>query len=83
MVLCSLLHNTARIQADHAAKISDRLGFLHAATVIEDIDKPGCRLYRLKGDLKGFWVINISGNWRIVFQFEDGDAYVVNYEDYH
>lgn len=64
-------------------KISDRLAFLNAATVVEDINKPGYRLRRLKGDLKGFWAIDVSGNWRIVFKFEDGDAYVVNYEDYH
>lgn len=75
--------NTAGIQADHATKISDRLAFLNAATVIEDINKPGYRLHRLKGDLKEFWAIDVSGNWRIVFKFEDGDAYVVNYEDYH
>lgn len=75
--------STAGIQAAHAVKISDRLAFLHAATSIDDIDKPGYRLHALKGKLKGHWAINVSGNWRIVFKFEDGDAYVVNYEDYH
>lgn len=75
--------NTAGIQAAHAIKISDRLAFLHAATNIDDIDKPGYRLHELKGRLKGHWSIDVSGNWRIVFKFEDGDAYVVNYEDYH
>lgn len=67
----------------HATKISDRLAFLHAATSIDDIDKPGYRLHELKGKLKGYWAIDVSGNWRIVFKFEDGDVYVVNYEDYH
>ena len=52
------------------------------ATMIEDMDKPGYRLHALKGKLKGHWAIDISGNWRIVFKFENGDAYVVNYEDY-
>ena len=50
---------------------------------IEDMDIPGYRLHELKGKLKDHWAIDVSKNWRIVFRFEDGDAYVVNYEDYH
>ena len=71
------------IQTAHATKITDRLAFLHAAQSIDDIDKPGYRLHALKGSLKDHWAISVSGNWRIVFKFEDGDAYIVNYEDYH
>lgn len=37
----------------------------------------------LKGSRKSLWAITISGNWRMVFEFRDGHAYVVNYEDYH
>ena len=73
----------AGIQAEHAEKLADRLAFLHAATCVEDMDKPGYRLHTLDGNLKGKWAINVSGNWRIVFEFIDGDAYIVNYEDYH
>ena len=73
----------AGINAAHATKISDRLAFLHAAITIEDMDKPGYRLHSLKGRLKGHWAVDVFGNWRIVFKYEDGDAYVVNYEDYH
>jgi len=47
------------------------------------MDKPGYRLHALEGNLKCQWAINVSGNWRIVFEFIDGDAYIVNYEDYH
>ena len=75
--------NTAGIQAAHGARIRDRLTFLHTATCIEDMDLPGYRLHELKGKLAGHWAIDISGNWRISFKFERGDAYVVNYEDYH
>ena len=75
--------STSGIQANHARKIADQLAFLHAAQNIDDIDKPGYQLHELKGKLKGHWSINVSGNWRIVFRFIDGDAYVVNYEDYH
>ena len=44
--------------------------------------QPGYRLHPLKGDLKGRWSISISGNWRITFRFEDGDAYDVDLTDY-
>lgn len=71
------------IQAKHACKIADQLAFLHAAQTIDDIDKPGYKLHGLKGKLKDRWAISVSGNWRIVFIFKDGDAHIVNYEDYH
>jgi proteic killer suppression protein len=75
--------NTAGIQAAHATRISDRLAFLNAAQTPDDMNKPGFRLHLLKGDREGLWAINVSGNWRIVFRFENGNAYIVNYEDYH
>ena len=75
--------DTSDIQAVHGTKIRDRLAFLHSAITIEDMDIPGYRLHELKGKLKGLWAIDVSKNWRIVFRFEYGDAYVVNYEDYH
>ena len=56
---------------------------LDTATCIEDMDLPGFRLHQLKGRKKGLWAIAVSKNWRIVFRFQDGNAYVVNYEDYH
>lgn len=65
------------------AGIRDRLAVLHAAKIIDDMDKPGYRLHQLTGDQSGFWAVNVSRNWRIVFAFDNGDAYSVNYEDYH
>jgi proteic killer suppression protein len=47
------------------------------------LDLPGFRLHPLKGDLKGFWSITVSGNWRIIFRFEQGDAFDVDLVDYH
>ena len=41
------------------------------------------RLHSLKGKDKGRNAIWVSGNWRMTFEFENGDAYVVDYEDYH
>ena len=71
------------IQASHAVKLHDQLAALHTAVQINDMDIPGWRLHPLKGKLKDHWSIVVNANWRIVFRFENGDAYVVNYEDYH
>ena len=75
--------STAGINPNHAARLEERLQALHTAMSIEDMDIPGWRLHPLKGDHTGFWAVNISGNWRVVFEFKEGHAYVVNYEDYH
>ena len=44
---------------------------------------PGYRLHRLKGRAKNRWSIWVSGNWRLTFEFKDGNAYILDYEDYH
>ena len=67
----------------HAGRIRNRLVFLHAAKSIEDVDKPGYRLHRLAGERNYQWSITVSRNWRIVFEFNHGDAYFVNCEDNH
>ncbi len=71
------------IQPKHKHKLRIRLAALHTATSIEDMDTPGWRLHLLKGDRQGCWSIDVNKNWRIVFEFKDGNAYVVDYEDYH
>ena len=60
-----------------------QLSALDTAQTIEDIDVPGYRLHSLKGTRKGLWSITVNGNWRVTFEFTDGNAYIVNYEDYH
>jgi len=47
------------------------------------MDLPGLRLHELSGTRVGIWSVTVSGNWRVTFRFEDGDAEIVNYEDYH
>jgi toxin HigB-1 len=74
---------TRGIQAVHANKLRMQLGALDSATSIDDMDIPGYRLHPLKGSRKGIWSITVNGNWRITFEFSDGNAYIVNYEDYH
>ena len=50
---------------------------------MKELDLPGLRLHRLKGEKRKLWSVRVSANWRITFEFQDGNAYVVNYEDYH
>lgn len=71
------------IQAEHEARLRMRLTALDTAMCIEDMDLPGFRLHPLKGNRKGLWAIDVNRNWRIVFAFEEGNAFVVDYEDYH
>ena len=75
--------SAAGIQAVHRKRLRLQLAALETATTINDMDIPGFKLHRLKGRRKGAWSIWVSGNWRITFDFEDGNAYIVNYEDYH
>lgn len=49
----------------------------------QDLDLPGYRLHQLSGELAGFWSIRISGNWRLIFQFDGGDIVDVRFVDYH
>ena len=75
--------STKGIQAKHSKKIRMQLAALDTAQSIEDIDIPGYRLHQLKVNLKGYWSITVNGNWRITFEFTDGNVHIVNYEDYH
>ena len=73
----------SRVRADQADRIALALADLDDARKPSDLDLPGYRLHPLKGDRNGFWSISISGNWRVVFRFDDGDAYDVELVDYH
>jgi len=75
--------STAGIQTRHAKKLRLLLAALDTAKIIDDMDLPGFSLHPLKGDRSGIWSISVSGNWRVTFKFEEGNAQIVNYEDYH
>lgn len=75
--------STAGIRVIHARRLAQVLALLDGAVQIEDMDAPGLRLHALKGDRKGFWSVCVQANWRLIFQFEDGNAYIVDYIDYH
>ena len=68
---------------EHLDTVRDILARLNASAAPDDMDVPGFRLHRLKGDLAGFWAVTVRANWRIVFRFEDGHAVDVDYLDYH
>jgi len=75
--------SVAGVQPYHKQKLRMRLTALNTATRIEDMNLAGFRLHPLKGDRKGLSVIDVSKNGRIIFRFQDGNVYVVDYEDYH
>lgn len=71
------------IQANHARRLRLQLTALDTAAGITDLDLPGYGLHRLKGNRAGLWAISVSGNWRLTFEFVDGNVHVLDYEDYH
>lgn len=73
----------SKLQQSHVAKIKLILTRLDAANEAEKMNQVGYYFHALKGDLKGFYSVRVSGNWRIIFRFEDGNAYDVDYVDYH
>ncbi|RYU93658.1 peptidase [Emticicia agri] len=75
--------DTSKLPAAHIIRIRNILTRLEFAQSLDDIGTPGSRLHPLSGNLKGFYAGNVSGNWRIIFRFEDGHVYDVNYLDYH
>ena len=72
-----------KVQPEHADKVERVLARLEEASEIGDMGLPGFRLHPLKGDLAGYWSVTVSGNWRIIFRFEDGHARDVDLIDYH
>jgi proteic killer suppression protein len=73
----------AGIQASHAARLTRQLSALDAASGPEDMNRPGWDCHPLKGNLSGQWSVSVNDNWRLTFAFENGDAVLVDYQDYH
>lgn len=71
------------IRQDMVGKVERVLQRLDEITAVEQMDLPGYRLHALSGDLRGYWSITITGNWRMIFQFVDGDVRAVDLVDYH
>lgn len=75
--------NKKGIMPVHEKKLKIILQRLNAAIQAEDMNTPGMNFHELKGDLKGFYAVSVSGNWRVIFEFEDNDAHLLDYLDYH
>jgi len=73
----------AGIQPHHATRLRLQLTRLDAATSPNDMNAAGWKLHRLTGELADHWAITVNGNWRLTFSFEEQDAILVDYQDYH
>jgi proteic killer suppression protein len=67
----------------HVDKVKRILARLDEAADIRNMALPGFQLHPLKGKLKDLWAVSVSGTWRVVFRFENGNAYEVDLIDYH
>jgi toxin HigB-1 len=71
------------IRSDLLEIVEDILARLDEADTAQAMNLPGYRLHTLKGDLKGLWSVTVRANWRIVFRFEENDAFDIELIDYH
>jgi proteic killer suppression protein len=75
--------NQRGVKPEHAKRLKLILARLDASQSHQDMNLPGLNLHPLKGDYKGFWAVSVSGNWRVIFRFEDNRAIDIDYLDYH
>ena len=68
---------------DHVQKLKMILARLDASSAAKDMNLPGLGLHPLSGKQDGLWAVSVFGNWRVVFEFENGNAIDVDYLDYH
>jgi toxin HigB-1 len=71
------------IQPAHAARLTLILSLLDVAKSADDMNFPGFGLHPLKGDMKGYFAVKVSGNWRLIFKQIGDDMELVDYLDYH
>ena len=75
--------NASGVSAQQVRKIQLILAQLNVARSPAMMDAPGLRFHALKGDRKGQFAVSVSGNWRIVFEFDGENATAVDRVDYH
>lgn len=72
------------VQPAHVERLRRLLASLDDAQDPDDMRRPGNRLHLHKnGKHAGFWAVNVSGNWRVIFRFVGSDVEQVDYLDYH
>ncbi|MEQ8181216.1 MAG: type II toxin-antitoxin system RelE/ParE family toxin [Smithellaceae bacterium] len=75
--------DTSGVSAQQVRKLRQILSFLNVSQEPADMNLPGFRLHSLKGERKGQWAVSVTGNWRIVFEFEGENVTNVDLVDYH
>ena len=78
-----LTGSKAGIQSAHATKLRRQLTLLNTAKNANRMNIPGWDLHPLKGSLADHWSIKVNGSWRVTFAFENENAILVDYQDYH
>ncbi len=78
-----LTGNTKGIQAIHAKKLNQLLVMLNAMTSTDDLKLPSLRFHQLQGDKKNLYSITVQANWRLTFEFDNENVYILDYIDYH
>lgn len=78
-----LTNNKSGIKPEHAKRLTIVLQLLDAAEDPKSLNLPGFYLHALHGTMQGYYSIRVTGNWRVIFQFEGKDAVLVDYLDYH
>jgi proteic killer suppression protein len=73
----------AACEPRRSRRLRQILALLETSETLDDMNLPGLNLHELKGKRKGTWSVIVSGNWRVTFKLQEGDAFDVNYEDYH
>ncbi len=75
--------STKGIQAMHKKRLSFILNYLDEAESIDNMNLTIFKLHKLKGAMQDLWSVTVQANWRITFKFINGNAYIVDYQDYH
>ena len=71
------------VNQQHVRRLKQILALLETAENIDDMALPGLNLHEIKGNRKGTWSVQVTGNWRLTFISQKGDVFDVDYEDYH
>jgi proteic killer suppression protein len=72
-----------KLPSEQLAKIRRIFDMLDAVTSEEDIKRLGLNVHPLKGEFAGFWALSVTGNYRLIFSFHNGDVHDIDYLDYH
>lgn len=74
---------TSGVEPSQISRLKRRLIVLDHAKQLKDLNIPGFKLHALKGNYKGYWAVWVTGNWRLIFRFEDGSVFDLDLVDYH